>query len=227
MSASKIHSSPRQAVSIKVNWSFKVMGLRYKLTSRSSGKERKDTSLLHNGAVVSSLYVNNEENLYLYRLYQNYSFLCLPLKNSENADHIRQKIASDILVSMFHTLKQECPQFLERHALSPLFSGMMLINPTALIPLENEVNDDKPTHGNVASGWSASLLAYETDTDKNNIIDFMSEIEVSYRTSFMLISEYKESRNLGQSDRRLKIFAEWIERNLSDYIFWADLNPWE
>ena len=51
------------------------MGLRYKLTSRSSGKERKDTSLLTNGAVVSSLYVNNEENLYLYRLYQNYSFL--------------------------------------------------------------------------------------------------------------------------------------------------------
>lgn len=202
------------------------MGLFSLLTRRHSDRERKDHSVLPNGAIASSLYVNNEENLYLYHLSQKY-FLDLPLKNPENAKQIRQEVTSDILVSMFHTLKQECPQFLERHALSPLFSGMMLINPTALIPLENEVNDDKPTHGNVASGWSASLLAYETDTDKNNIIDFMSEIEVSYRTSFMLISEYKESRNLGQSDRRLKIFAEWIERNLSDYIFWADLNPWE
>ena len=141
------------------------MGLRYKLTSRSSGKERKDTSLLHNGAVVSSLYVNNEENLYLYRLYQSYSFLCLPLKNSENADHIRQKIASDILMSMFHTLKQKCPQFFERHVHSPVFGGLMLVNPTALIPSEVEVNDDKPTHGNVSSGWSASLLVYEPDIE--------------------------------------------------------------
>ena len=201
------------------------------MTKRRSGRKRNEygrgVSFLPNGVVVSPLYVNKEEDLYLYQLSQKYSFLGLPLKNAENARQIQQEITSDILVSMFHTLKQECPQLLERHALSPLFSGMMLINPTALIPLENEVNDDKPTHGNVASGWSASLLAYETDTDKNNIIDFMSEIEVSYRTSFMLISEYKESRNLRQSDRRLKIFAEWIERNLSDYIFWADLNPWE
>lgn len=207
------------------------MSLLSLLTKRRSGRKRNEygrgVSFLPNGVVVSPLYVNKEEDLYLYQLSQKYSFLGLPLKNPENARQIRQEIVSDILVSMFHTLKQECPQLLERHALSPLFSGMMLINPTALIPLENEVNDDKPTHGNVASGWSASLLAYETDTDKNNIIDFMSEIEVSYRTSFMLISEYKESRNLGQSDRRLKIFAEWIERNLSDYIFWADLNPWE
>lgn len=207
------------------------MSLLSLLTKRRSGRKRNEygrgVSFLPNGVVVSPLYVNKEEDLYLYQLSQKYSFLGLPLKNAENARQIQQEITSDILVSMFHTLKQECPQLLERHALSPLFSGMMLINPTALIPLENEVNDDKPTHGNVASGWSASLLAYETDTDKNNIIDFMSEIEVSYRTSFMLISEYKESRNLRQSDRRLKIFAEWIERNLSDYIFWADLNPWE
>ena len=207
------------------------MSLLSLLTKRRSGRKRNEygrgVSFLPNGVVVSPLYVNKEKNLYLYQLSQKYSFLGLPLKNAENARQIQQEITSDILVSMFHTLKQECPQLLERHALSPLFSGMMLINPTALIPLENEVNDDKPTHGNVASGWSASLLAYETDTDKNNIIDFMSEIEVSYRTSFMLISEYKESRNLGQSDRRLKIFAEWIERNLSDYIFWADLNPRE
>lgn len=207
------------------------MSLLSLLTKRRSGRKRNEygrgVSFLPNGVVVSPLYVNKEKDLYLYQLSQKYSFLGLPLKNAENARQIQQEITSDILVSMFHTLKQECPQLLERHALSPLFSGMMLINPTALIPLENEVNDDKPTHGNVASGWSASLLAYETDTDKNNIIDFMSEIEVSYRTSFMLISEYKESRNLGQSDRRLKIFAEWIERNLSDYIFWADLNPWE
>jgi len=207
------------------------MSLLSLLTKRRSGRKRNEygrgVSFLPNGVVVSPLYVNKEKDLYLYQLSQKYSFLGLPLKNAENARQIQQEITSDILASMFHTLKQECPQLLERHALSPLFSGMMLINPTALIPLENEVNDDKPTHGNVASGWSASLLAYETDTDKNNIIDFMSEIEVSYRTSFMLISEYKESRNLGQSDRRLKIFAEWIERNLSDYIFWADLNPWE
>ena len=207
------------------------MSLLSLLTKRRSGRKRNEygrgVSFLPNGVVVSPLYVNKEKDLYLYQLSQKYSFLGLPLKNAENARQIQQEITSDILVSMFHTLKQECPQLLERHALSPLFSGMMLINPTALIPLENEVNDDKQTHGNVASGWSASLLAYETDTDKNNIIDFMSEIEVSYRTSFMLISEYKESQNLGQSDRRLKIFAEWIERNLSDYIFWADLNPRE
>ena len=191
------------------------MGLLSWLMRRDSSKKYgRGVSSLPNGVVVSPLYVNKEEDLYLYQLSQKYSFLGLPLKNAENARQIQQEITSDILVSMFHTLKQECPQLLERHALSPLFSGMMLINPTALIPLENEVNDDKPTHGNVASGWSASLLAYETDTDKNNIIDFMSEIEVSYRTSFMLISEYKESRNLRQSDRRLKIFAEWIERNL-------------
>lgn len=203
------------------------MGLRYKLTSRSSGKERKDTSLLHNGAVVSSLYVNNEENLYLYRLYQNYSFLCLPLKNSENADHIRQKIASDILMSMFHTLKQKCPQFFERHVRSPVFGGLVLVNPTALIPSEVEVNDDEPTHGNVSSGWSASLLVYETDIKENRIVDFMSEIELSYKTSPMFISEYEKFiRNLGRSDE-VKVFVEGMERELSDYIFWADLNPWE
>ena len=227
MSASKIHSSPRQAVSIEVNWSFKVMGLLYKLTSRSSGKERKDTSLLHNGAVVSSLYVNNEENLYLYRLYQNYSFLCLPLKNSENADHIRQKIASDILMSMFHTLKQKCPQFFERHVRSSLFGGLMLINPTALIPLENETNDSKLNHGNIAFGWSASLLVYEPDVKENNIVDFVSEIELSYKTSPMFISEYEKFiRNLGRTGE-VKVFVEGMERELSDYIFWADLNPWE
>jgi hypothetical protein len=207
------------------------MSLLSLLTRRRSDRKRNEygrgSSVLPNGAVVSSLYANKKEDLYLYHLSQDYSSFSLLLKNPENAGHIRQEITSDILVSMFHTLKQECPQLLERHALSPLFSGMMLINPTALIPLENETKDGKPNHGDVASGWSASLLAYETDTDKNNIIDFMSEIEVSYRTSFMLISEYKESRNLGQSDRRLKIFAEWIERNLSDYIFWEDLNPWE
>lgn len=203
------------------------MGLRYKLTSRSLGKERKDTSLLHNGAVVSSLCVNNEENLYLYRLYQNYSFLCLPLKNSENADHIRQKIASDILMSMFHTLKQKCPQFFERRVRSPVFGGLMLVNPTALIPSEVEVNDDKPTHGNVSSGWSASLLVYEPDIEENRIVDFMSEIELSYKTSPMFISEYEKFiRNLGRSDE-VKVFVEGMERELSDYIFWADLNPWE
>lgn len=195
------------------------------LTSRNSDRERKDHSVLPNGAIASSLYVNKEEDLYLYRLFQKYSFLGLPLKNPENAKRIQQEITSDILVSMYHTLKQECPQLLERHALSPLFSGMMLINPTALIPLENEVNDDKPTHGNVASGWSASLLAYETDTNKNNIIDFMSEIELSYKTSTMFISEYEKFiRNLGRSDE-VKVFVEGMERELSDYIFWADLNP--
>ena len=203
------------------------MGLLSWLTSRNSDRERKDHSVLPNGAIASSLYANKEEDLYLYHLSQEYS-LDLPLKkNLKNARLIQQEVTSDILVSMFYTLKQKCPQFLERHMHSSLFGGLMLINPTASISSENDVNDGKPTHGNVASGWSASLLAYETDTDKNNIIDFMSEIEVSYRTSFMLISEYKESRNLRQSDRRLKIFAEWIERNLSDYIFWADLNPWE
>jgi len=227
MSASKIHSSPRQAVSIEVNWSFKVMGLLYKLTSRSSGKERKDTSLLTNGAVVSSLYVNNEEDLYLYQLYQNYSFLGLPLKNSENAGRIREGIASDILVSIFHVLKQERPHFFERYVHSPLFGGLMLINPTALIPLENETKDGKPNHGDVASGWSASLLVYEPDFEENNIVDFMSEIELSYKTSPMFISEYEKFiRNLGRSDE-VKVFVEGMERELSDYIFWADLNPWE
>jgi hypothetical protein len=203
------------------------MGLRYKLTSRSSGKERKDTSLLHNGAVVSSLYVNNEENLYLYRLYQRYSFLILPLKNSENADHIRQKIASDILMSMFHTLKQKRPQFFERHVRSPVFGGLVLVNPTALIPSEVEVKDGKPTHDNVSSGWSASLLVYEPDIEENRIVDFMSEIELSYKTSPMFISEYEKFiRNLGRSDE-VKVFVEGMEWELSDYIFWADLNPWE
>ena len=203
------------------------MGLRYKLTSRSSGKERKDTSLLTNGAVVSSLYVNNEENLYLYRLYQNYSFLCLPLKNSENADHIRQKIASDILMSMFHTLKQRCPQFFERRVRSPVFGGLVLVNPTALIPSEVDVKDGKPTHGNVASGWSASLLVYEPDIEENNIVDFMSEIELSYKTSTLFISEYEKFISyLGRSNE-VKIFVEGMERELSDYIFWEDLNPWE
>lgn len=227
MSASKIHSSPRQAVSIEVNWGFKVMGLLYKLTSRSSGKERKDTSLLTNGAVVSSLYVNNEEDLYLYQLYQNYSFLGLPLKNSENAGRIREGIASDILVSIFHVLKQERPHFFERYVHSPLFGGLMLINPTALIPLENETKDGKPNHGDVASGWSASLLVYEPDFEENNIVDFMSEIELSYKTSPMFISEYEKFiRNLGRSDE-VKVFVEGMERELSDYIFWVDLNPWE
>ena len=203
------------------------MGLRYRLTSRSSGKERKDTSLLHNGTVVSSLYVNNEENLYLYRLYQNYSFLCLPLKNSENARQIQQKIASDILMSMFHTLKQKCPQFFERQVHSSLFGDLMLINPTALIPLENETNDGKPNHGNVASGWSAYMLVYEPDFEENRIVDFMSEIELSYKTSPMFISEYEKLiRSLGRSDE-VKVFVEGMERELSDYIFWADLNPWE
>lgn len=203
------------------------MGLLYKLTSRSSGKEHKDTSLLPNGAVVHSMYVNNEEDLYLYQLYQNYSFLCLPLKNPENAKQIQQEITSDILVSMSHTLKQKCPQFLERHMYSPLFGGLMLVNPTALVPSENEVNDSKPTHGSFAPKWSASLLVYEPDVEENNIVDFMSEIELSYKTSFMFISEYEKFiSNLGRSDE-VKIFIEGMERELSDYIFWADLNPWE
>lgn len=203
------------------------MGLRYKLTSRSSGEERKDTSLLPNGAVMSSLYVNNEEDLYLYQLYQNYSFLCLPLKNPENARQIQQEITSDILVSMFHTLKQECPQFFKRHVHSPLFSGLMLINPTALIPLENETNDGKLNHGNIASGWSAYMLVYEPDFEENSIVDFMSEIELSYKTSPMFISEYEKFiRNLGRTGE-VKVFVEGMERELSDYIFWANLNPWE
>lgn len=203
------------------------MGLHYKLTSRSSGEERKDTSLLPNGAVMSSLYVNNEEDLYLYQLYQNYSFLCLPLKNPENAKQIRQEVTSDVLVSMSHTLKQNCPQFLERHVRSPLFGGLMLINPTALISSENDVKDGKPTHGSFAPKWSASLLVYEPDVEENSIVDFMSEIELSYKTSPMFISEYEKFiSNLGRSDE-VKIFIEGMERELSDYIFWADLNPWE
>ena len=203
------------------------MGLLSWLTSRNSDRERKDHSVLPNGAIASSLYVNNEENLYLYHLSQGYSSLCLPLKNSENADHIRQKIASDILMSMFHTLKQKCPQFFERHVRSPVFGGLMLVNPTALIPSEVEVNDDKPTHGNVSSGWSAGLLVYEPDFEENNIVDFMSEIELSYKTSPMFISEYEKFiRSLGRSDE-VKVFVEGMERELSDYIFWTDLNPWE
>lgn len=203
------------------------MGLRYKLTSRSSGKERKDTSLLPNGAVVSSLYVNKEEDLYLYHLSQDYSYLGLPLKTPKNARQIQQEITSDVLVSMFHTLKQKCPQFFERHVRSPVFGGLVLVNPTALIPLENETNDGKPNHGNIASGWSASLLVYEPDIEENNIVDFMSEIELSYKTSSMFISEYEKFiRNLGRTGE-VKVFVEGMERELSDYIFWADLNPWE
>jgi len=203
------------------------MGLRYKLTSRSSGKERKDTSLLPNGAVVSSLYVNKEEDLYLYHLSQDYSYLGLPLKTPENVRQIQQEITSDVLVSMFHTLKQECPQFLKTHVLSPLFSGLMLINPTALIPLENETNDGKLNHGNIASGWSAYMLVYEPDFEENSIVDFMSEIELSYKTSPMFISEYEKFiRNLGRTGE-VKVFVEGMERELSDYIFWVDLNPWE
>lgn len=203
------------------------MGLRYKLTSRSSGEERKDTSLLPNGAVMSSLYVNNEEDLYLYQLYQNYSFLCLPLKNPENARQIQQEITSDIFVSMSHTLKQKCPQFLERHVRSPLFGGLMLINPTALISSENDVNGGKPIHGSFAPKWSASLLVYESDVEENNIVDFMSEIELSYKTSTLFISEYEKFISyLGRSNE-VKIFVEGMERELSDYIFWVDLNLWE
>ena len=154
-------------------------------------------------------------------------FFCLPLKNSENADHIRQKIASDILMSMFHTLKQKCPQFFERRVRSPVFGGLVLVNPTALIPSEVEVKDGKPTHGDSTSGWSASLLVYEPDIEENRIVDFMSEIELSYKTSPMFISEYEKFiRNLGRSDE-VKVFVEGMERELSDYIFWEDLNPWE
>lgn len=197
------------------------------LMSRNSGKDRKDLSILTNGVVISPLYVNKEEDLYLYRLFQKYSFLGLPLKNPENAKRIQQEVTSDILVSMYHTLKQECPQFFERHVRSPLFGGLMLISPTALIPLENEVKDGIPNHGNVSSGWSASLLVYEPDVEKNNIVDLMSEIELSYKTSPMFISEYEKFiRNLGRSDE-VKVFVGGMERELSDYIFWADLNPWE
>lgn len=197
------------------------------LTSRNSDKDRKDLSILTNGVVISPLYVNKEEDLYLYRLFQKYSFLGLPLKNPENAKRIQQEVTSDILVSMYHTLKQECPQFFKRHVRSPLFGGLMLINPTALIPLENEVKDGIPNHGNVSSGWSASLLISEPDIEENNIVDFMSEIELSYKTSTMFISEYEKFiRNLGRSDE-VKVFVESMERELSDYIFWADLNPWE
>ena len=200
------------------------MGLLSWLTSRNSDRERKDCSVLPNGAIASSLYANKEEDLYLYHLSQGYS-LDLPLKkNLKNARLIRQEVTSDILVSMSHTLKQKCPQFLEKHVRSPLFGGLMLINPTALIPLENEVNNGKPNHSNAVSGWSASLLVYEPDIEENNIVDFMSEIELSYKTSFMFISEYEKFiSNLGRSDE-VKIFIEGMERELSDYIFWADLN---
>ena len=88
------------------------MGLLSWLTSRNSGKERKNHSVLPNGAIASSLYVNKEEDLYLYHLSQGYS-LDLPLKkNLKNARLIRQEVTSDILVSMSHTLKQKCRQFL-------------------------------------------------------------------------------------------------------------------
>ena len=103
----------------------------------------------------------------------------------------------------------------------------MLVNPTALVPSENEVNDSKPTHGSFAPKWSASLLIYEPDVEENSIVDFMSEIEVSYKTSFMFISEYEKFiRNLGRTGE-VKVFVESMERELSDYIFWADLNLWE
>lgn len=195
------------------------------LTIRNSDRERKYHSVLPNSAIASSLYVNKEEDLYLYRLSQKYSFLGLPLKNTENARQIRQETTSDILVSMYHTLKQECPHFFKRHVHSPLFGGLMLINPTALIPLENETKDGKPNHGDVASGWSASLLVYEPDIEENNIVDFMSEIELSYKTSSMFISEYEKFiRNLGRTGE-VKVFVEGMERELSDYIFWSDLNP--
>ena len=197
------------------------------LTRINSGKERRDLSILTNGVVVSPLYVNKKEDLYLYRLSQKYSFLGLPLKNPENARQIRQETTSDILVSMYHMLKQECPHFFKRHVHSPLFGGLMLINPTALIPLENETKDGKPNHGDVASGWSAYMLVYEPDFEENRIVDFMSEIELSYKTSPMFISEYEKFvRNLGRSDE-VKVFVEGMERELSDYIFWVDLNPWE
>lgn len=203
------------------------MDLLFWLTSRNSDRERKYHSVLPNGAIASSLYVNKEEDLYLYHLSQGYS-IDLPLKkNLKNTRLIQQEITSDILVSMSHTLKQKCPQFLERHMYSPLFGGLMLVNPTALVPSENEVNDSKPTHGSFAPKWSASLLVYEPDVEENNIVDFMSEIELSYKTSFMFISEYEKFiSNLGRSDE-VKIFIDGMERELSDYIFWADLNPWE
>lgn len=203
------------------------MGLLSYLTSRNSHKGNKDLSVLSNGAVTSSLYVNREEDLYLYHLSQDYSCLGLPLKNPENSRQIRQEITSDILVSMFYTLKHKCPYFLAKHLLSPVFGGLMLISPTALIPSEDEVSDGKPTHENTASGWSASLLVYEPDIEENNIVDFMSEIELSYKTSTMFISEYEKFiRNLGRSDE-VKVFVEGMEKELSDYIFWAYLNPWE
>ena len=203
------------------------MGLLFWLTSRNSDRERKYHSVLPNGAIASSLYVNKEEDLYLYHLSQGYS-IDLPLKkNLKNTRLIQQEITSDILVSMSHTLKQKRPQFLERHVRSPLFGGLMLINPTALISSENDVNGGKPTHGSFAPKWSASLLVYEPDVEENNIVDFMSEIELSYKTSTMFISEYEKFiSNLGRSDQ-VKIFIEGMEQELSDYIFWADLNPWE
>lgn len=203
------------------------MGLLSWLTSRNSDRERKDHSVLPNGAIASSLYVNKEEDLYLYHLSQGYSSLGLPLKNLKNARLIQQKITSDILVSMFHTLKQKCPQFFERHVRSPVFGGLMLINLTALIPSENETNDGEPTRGSFASRWSAGLLIYEPDFGDNRIVDFMSEIELSYKTSAMFISEYEKFiRSLGRRDE-VKVFVEGMERELSDYIFWVDLNPWE
>lgn len=203
------------------------MDLLFWLTSRNSDRDRKYHSVLPNGAIASSLYVNKEEDLYLYHLSHGYS-LDLPLKkNLKNARLVQQEITSDIFVSMSHTLKQKCPQFLERHVRSPLFGGLMLISPTALIPLENEVKDGIPNHGNVSSGWSAGLLIYEPDIEENNIVDFMSEIELSYKTSTLFISEYEKFiRNLGRSDE-VKVFVEGMERELSDYIFWVDLNLWE
>ena len=200
------------------------MDLLFWLTSRNSDRERKYHSVLPNGAIASSLYVINEENLYLYHLSHGYS-LDLPLKkNLKNARLVQQEITSDILVSMSHTLKQKCPQFLERHMHSPLFGGLMLINPTALISSENDVNDGKPTHG---SRWSAGLLVYEPDIEENNIVDFMSEIELSYKTSTLFISEYEKFISyLGRSNE-VKIFVEGMKRELSDYIFWVDLNLWE
>lgn len=203
------------------------MDLLFWLTSRNSDRERKYHSVLPNGAIASSLYVNNEENLYLYHLSHGYS-LDLPLKkNLKNARLVQQEITSDIFVSMSHTLKQKCPQFLERHVRSPLFGGLMLISPTAFIPSEVEVDTDKPTHGNIASGWSAYMLVYEPDIEENSIVDFMSEIELSYKTSPMFISEYEKFiRSLGRTGE-VKVFVEGMERELSDYIFWADLNLWE
>lgn len=203
------------------------MDLLFWLTSRNSDRERKYHSVLPNGAIASSLYVNKEEDLYLYHLSHGYS-LDLPLKkNLKNARLVQQEITSDIFVSMSHTLKQKCPQFLERHVRSPLFGGLMLINPTALISSENDVNGGKPTHGSFAPKWSASLLVYESDVEENNIVDFMSEIELSYKTSTLFISEYEKFISyLGRSNE-VKIFVEGMERELSDYIFWVDLNLWE